>query len=183
MDRKVYVHPGAWILGALWLLMLTPRWIMGALLAACVHELFHLLWVLACGGELISVSIFPYGARMETTPLTPGREALCALAGPLGSFSLLFIAEHFPEAAICGFVQGTYNLLPIFPLDGGRILCCLLPDSLFRGIEVFSLTFLSGLGLWIGIQSREVGMIFLLSLWIPVIQRKFSCKESKVAVQ
>ncbi len=179
MGNKLCIHSGTLILGALWLLVLPPAWAMGALLAACVHELFHLTAVLICGGQALSVSILPFGARLETTPLTPVKEALCALAGPLGSFLMLLTAEQFPEAALCGLIQGAYNLLPIYPLDGGRILHCLLPQALYRAVESFFLTLLTGIGLWMALQSREVGLIFLIALWNPVIQRKFSCKHHK----
>ncbi len=177
MGSKLRIHPCVYILVSLWLLVLPGSWSMGAILAAIVHELYHLLAVLLCGGQVMSAAILPDGARMETTPLTYGREALCALAGPLGSFSLMLMAEHFPEAALCGFVQGVYNLLPIYPMDGGRILYCLLPEAAARGVEAFCMTFLAGIGLWLLSYSREVGLIFLLALWNPVIQRKFSCKE------
>ena len=178
MGNKIKTHFAVFLLGALWVLLLPPLWGLGALFAAAVHELCHLMAVLLCGGQILEFSIEPLGARMRITPLSPGREALCALAGPVGSFCLLLLAERFPETAICGLIQGGYNLLPIYPLDGGRFLACLFSTSVCRGVEVFALTFLSGISLWICIYNREVGLLFLLALWIPAIRRKLSCKAS-----
>lgn len=183
MAGKFRIQSPVFFLGALWLLVLPPAWGMGAVLAAGVHELCHLLCVLLCGGQVLELTLGPGGAIMETTPLTYGKEALSALAGPVGSFSMVLLMDSFPEAALCGLVQGAYNLLPIYPLDGGRILRNLLPEGIFRGVEAFSLTFFTGISLLAGHWSREVGTFLLLSLWIPVIQRKFSCKDRKQAVQ
>ena len=183
MGSKVQIHYGVFFMAALWLILLPPAWGMGVILAASVHELFHLLAVLLFGGQVLGFSIGPGGASMETTALSPFQEMICVLAGPLGSFTMLLLADKFPEAAICGLVQGVYNLLPIYPLDGGRVLGCLFPATVCRGIEVFFLIFISGVCLYTGVESREIGLIFLLSLWIPVIQRKFSCKRSLKAVQ
>lgn len=107
------------------------------------------------------------------------KEALCALAGPVGSFSVVLLAEYFPEAALFGLVQGLYNLLPVYPLDGGRILRCLLPWEICAGVEVFALVFGSGLCLWAASALPEFGSFCLICLWIPVIRRKISCKEVK----
>jgi hypothetical protein len=48
------------------------------------------------------------------------------VAGPAGSFLLLFVARWLPLVAICGFIQGSYNLLPLGTMDGGRVVACLL---------------------------------------------------------
>lgn len=179
MEDKVRISPGFFLVGALSVLMLPLRWMTGIFLAAFVHELFHYLAIRITGGQVISFSLGAFGAKIDTLPMSCHTEALCALAGPLGSFSMLLIAEQLPEAALCGLVQGTYNLLPLYPMDGGRILHCLLPESACMGIEVFTIVFLTGIGLWLISFNREIAVILFLSLWMTVLQRKISCKEAR----
>ena len=70
--------------------------------------------------------------------MSPGRELICILAGPAASLLLLCLARIFPRVAICGLIQGCYNLLPIAPLDGGRALHCLLSLLEKRQFRLFS---------------------------------------------
>lgn len=63
---------------------------------------------------------------METLPMSTGRELIAVLAGPAASLLLLSLVRVFPRVAICGLIQGIYNLLPIYPLDGGKALRCLM---------------------------------------------------------
>lgn len=124
--RRVEAAPSACVLAALLLLTLPLRWLLAAVFAAGVHEMCHVLALRLCGGRIFRIRIGPAGAALETDSLSFPREMLCALAGPAGSFLLLFLGKRFPEAAVCGAVQGIYNLLPIYPLDGGRALRCFL---------------------------------------------------------
>lgn len=124
---------------AMLLLVLPLPWIAAALLAGFVHECCHYLAIRLLGGRVSGVAIGPRGAVMELRELGGISELLAAAAGPVGSLSLLFLSEAFPRLALCGLVQGVYNLLPIYPLDGGRILCCalktLLPAEKAAGIS------------------------------------------------
>ena len=115
-----------WILWALWILLIPAPWLLGAVAAACVHELCHIAMILFLGGKVRRIRIGPVGAKIHTDGIYGSREALCALAGPFGSFLCLLFLRRFPEFGLCGLIQGCFNLLPIYPLDGGRVISCLL---------------------------------------------------------
>ena len=185
MGRKIEISPLSCIAGAALLMFLPIRWLFGAFLAASVHELAHLAAIRLTGGQVTHISIGLAGAKIETMVMSRGREALCAAAGPLGSLMLAFGLTGYPEASVCAAVHGLYNLLPIYPLDGGRILHCLLPEQVCRGIEVFSVVMLLGLGIWL-CEAYSIGILplipgFAALIWL--LGRKIPCKEPKQAVQ
>ena len=90
---------------------------------------------LAFGGRAERLSLTVVGAELSFSyqaPLTYGQDSLVALAGPAANLLLggLFFAlgRHLP--AVLSLGVGTFNLLPILPLDGGRVLYGLLSDKL-----------------------------------------------------
>ena len=167
------------------IVLLPMRWWLGAVFAAFVHELCHFLMIRITGYRIFRIEICSAGARMETMPMTRGREVLCAAAGPLGSLLLCVAASEYPEAAICAAAQGLYNLLPVFPLDGGRILRAIAPEAVRSGVELFTCIMVLGTGLWCT-TLLDVGLLPLIpacSVVLQYIRRKFPCKETKHAVQ
>ena len=116
---------------ALMLLLFPLRFLVGVLLAALIHELGHLLALKIAGGRVLSIRLRSFGARIEAAPMSPGRTALCALAGPAAGALTIFAYKSLPELALAGLVQTVFNLLPVYPLDGGRALrniCCKIRD-------------------------------------------------------
>lgn len=110
------------VLLALLLLTLPLPWVAAAILAALAHEGGHLGAVYLLGGKPQGLWVGLRGARMEAVLPTRGKEILAILAGPAGSLCLLPLAGVFPRLALCGLIQGLFNLLPIPPLDGARAL-------------------------------------------------------------
>lgn len=127
---RLEVKPGFWIVAALWLLLFPVRFAAGVWTAAAVHEAGHVLAIYLTGGRIRGFELRADGARIVTAPMGPGAELVCALAGPVAGGCTLLLWRWFPEAAVAGLLQTVFNLLPIYPLDGGRAvaavrnICC-----------------------------------------------------------
>lgn len=124
------LEPGLCFLAALMLLALPLPWVAAAVTAAAFHELGHWTAVKLMGGELMGLRLGASGAVLDVRVSGRLAEALCILAGPLASLSLMLLSGRLPRLALCGLVQGCFNLLPMGKLDGGRLLGCLVGESL-----------------------------------------------------
>ncbi|MBQ9168734.1 MAG: hypothetical protein IJX67_10055 [Oscillospiraceae bacterium] len=189
----MHISPGLCIGLALLLLLLPLQWMLAVVLAAMFHELCHAGMIRLCGGRILSVRIGVNGAVMETEPMSNRKELLCALAGPVGGLLLILVARWLPRVAVCGVIHSLYNLLPIYPLDGGRALQCgmelLFPPATAKRIcdrigQVLIVcilvmgcygTFILKLGL--------VPLIFALVLWQKTGIIKIPCKQRHPSVQ
>lgn len=120
--RKVSLQPELLLVWGLLLFLNPGQVFLSFLLAAAFHELAHGAAIYLCGGKVLSIRLTVSGAVMEASPLSYGKEALCALAGPAASFTLLLAGKYAPWLAFWGMLQGCYNMLPIYPMDGGRAL-------------------------------------------------------------
>lgn len=176
----VRLDPWGYVAGAALILMLPIQWLLGAVIAAAIHELCHLAAIQALGGRVLEIRIRPAGAVMETELRGRGRELLAALAGPAGSFLLAFLCRRLPHIAICAALQGIFNLLPLYPLDGGRALRCGLEGVL----SARSFAILEGvLTAVIAVLLLRFSAVFAIIFLIRGLVGKIPCKGSKIGVQ
>jgi len=123
-------------------------WIVAALGAimfyACLlaHELSHALVARSHGVKVAGITLWLFGgvSRLEGEPTSARSEALIAGVGPLTSFVVAAIAlglalvtsgnplisDLFGWLLFVNLALGLFNLVPAFPLDGGRLLSSIL---------------------------------------------------------
>ena len=143
------------LLLALALLILPLRWLLAVLLAGAVHELGHYAALRLCGVNVSDLRIGLDGTRMIVGQMGRWQELFCALAGPLAGLGLVLFARWIPRTAVCACMHSTYNLLPVYPLDGGRAVCCICAsDRVCRFIEWVCLSLIALAGLYGSIVLR-----------------------------
>jgi Zn-dependent protease/CBS domain-containing protein len=121
------------------------------LLFLCVlaHEFGHIFTARAFGVNTPDVTLLPIGgvARLERIPEEPGQEFLIAIAGPavnivIAGALILFAGADISGRSLAGMEQANismvdrlasvnlflalFNMIPAFPMDGGRVLRALL---------------------------------------------------------
>lgn len=132
------------ISGGIWGLLI----IILVFVCVVLHELGHCLAAKRYGVHIHRILLLPIGgmAQFGSIPRQPQRELIIALAGPLVNFTIvgmLYFLSGSPERLLIdenyynlsdtlslllvfNLIMGCFNLLPVFPMDGGRILRALL---------------------------------------------------------
>jgi Zn-dependent protease/CBS domain-containing protein len=130
---------------------------LGLFVSVVLHELSHALTARRYGVRMRGITLFLFGgvAEMTDEPPSPRSEFWIAIAGPLASFAIAgavwavgFAAPWpRPAAGVLGYLAWTnaalaiFNLVPAFPLDGGRVLRAVLWEwkgSLRRATRISS---------------------------------------------
>jgi Zn-dependent protease/CBS domain-containing protein len=139
------------------------------------HELSHAMVARHYGINVVDITLLPIGgvARMPTTPDDPRQEVLISAAGPAASLilaiSLWFLSDLLgyglsfwnvsiqgnllAQLAAVNIILAIFNLIPAFPMDGGRVL---------RGLLALYISPLSATRIAVGIgQMLAIGLFFL----------------------
>ena len=191
-NRRFVVAPYACIVLAVIVLVVPLRWLLAAMLASAVHELSHWFALRLCHVRIYSITVGLFGAKIETEAMSEFKESVCAAAGPLGGVLLVLFFRWFPEVAICALFQTCYNLLPVYPLDGGRVAFSML--RLLRNTRISYicgnvlqwgcfLILLSGSVVALYLRLGPIPLLCTISLFLKNRNIKFPCKHNEQIVQ
>ncbi|MCK4773722.1 MAG: site-2 protease family protein, partial [Candidatus Krumholzibacteria bacterium] len=133
---------GGWM-DAAWAVLL----VLAVFVCVVLHEFGHSLQVRRYGIVVRDIILLPIGgmARAERIPDDPKQEIVVAISGPLVNFALALVFftvlmirskpltfenDFLVNLLYINIALGTFNLIPAFPMDGGRILRGLLATKM-----------------------------------------------------
>lgn len=158
-----------------------------------IHELTHIIAAKRMGVKVKQLEIFPFGgvAKFDSFIGTdPKIEIIIAFIGPMTNMfaALIFkmIRVYYPNVYLldlfinANVYMGTFNFIPVFPLDGGRILRGILSYQigfkLSTKILTFSTYILSFLLIFIGVLyldlKEKVVYLIVLAVFISIAANK-----------
>ncbi|MDH3494939.1 MAG: site-2 protease family protein [Acidobacteriota bacterium] len=165
--------------------------ILALFLCVVLHEFGHALTARRYGITTRDITLYPIGgvASLESMPDKPAQELAVAVAGPLVNAGIaviiavyLGISGQFPGLRASALENGSleipfvfglfvantvlfvFNLIPAFPMDGGRILRALLS---FRLDKVLATQIAAGIGQSLAILFVFLGFFF--NFWLVFI--------------
>lgn len=156
---------------------------------AQVVLLLLLCWLAHEAGHLLALKFLGFGGRLKmggglgaAVELSPGaqgwRGAIAAAGGPLINFLLMqaALALGWQTAAQVNFVLAAVNLLPLLPLDGGRIILGLFSGLIsWRRLAALLLFWARAAAIALGICVYYFGLTRLLlpaALWLYLLAAK-----------
>jgi Zn-dependent protease/CBS domain-containing protein len=177
------LYPG-WTQAAYWAVGIISSLLL--FVSVLVHELAHSLVARARGLPVSSITLFIFGgvSNLEREPTTAGMEFQVAVVGPVTSLIIgaicweigLALPQGTPVRAVLVYLGitnvllGIFNLIPGFPLDGGRVLRSIIwgaTGSLrtatrwTAGVgQVFAFLFIF-VGIWLFFAGNFVGGIWI----------------------
>lgn len=175
----------------------------GLFASVVLHEVGHSLVARAKGSRILEILLLPIGgmARLDRLPPRPADEIQTALAGPAvslalgvaGLFSAPFVFAFNPLLAVMVHELGRinvmlvlFNLIPSFPMDGGRVFRAVLTPRLGRLLATqiaakVGRAFAWGFGIWAVWPLFHGGQISISLLLIAFFIHQSAGAEARLA--
>ena len=169
---------------------------------AFLHEMGHMITGMILGFKPVKLEITPFGLsigfegnvennskKIGKTNIITLKKIIIALNGPLTNLLVVTIFCIFPielfdfqrETVIyANILIGIFNLLPIYPLDGGRILKYILKilygnekvNYYIKDISYYTVAFITAISSIMILFYNNIAIIFIISyLWYLVIKK------------
>lgn len=133
---KITLHFSFFLVLSLFLLLDKSGWALIILISVAIHELAHLVVMKLVGIAVEEIKFSPFGIGIQQKTIRTisyTKELFVYLAGPAANLTIacsgivaenLFDSKWLTVIAVINLVMGIFNLIPVIPLDGGRILNC-----------------------------------------------------------
>jgi len=153
-----------------------------ALLAIIIHEAGHIFALLALGFRIKGIKLELCGLRIDYGGgFFPVKETIVALSGPAAGIICFFLFnsgsnELLSSCSQLGLLYSLFNLLPVLPLDGGRVLLCLAQlmfgDDAVKFVSVLSQIMSAGFCIFglLCMLKGEGNAMFSAALWLLLLQ-------------
>ena len=142
-----------------------------------IHEIAHLFVAICFKYKGYSIEIDILGARLhykDIEDMSIKEDTIISLAGPIINIIMgtIFYILSLYEAMIINYILGLFNLIPVIPLDGGRILKNLLTKKyLYKKANIITIYI-----------SIVVGVFFLIMSLIIGVKLKFNISLILVSI-
>jgi stage IV sporulation protein FB len=147
-----------------------------------IHELGHVWTAISYGWRVEEIQLLPFGGVAKVSEygnITAWEEIVVALAGPINNGLMVWVAYFFSSIGWwsvewtdffirANVIIGLFNLLPIQPLDGGKILQCLL-SLWIPYVKAIRLSIAAGFLFSIGLMIYGFGLPFLNKIHLNAI--------------
>lgn len=203
-ERKFNVNPAFFII-LIWLIFATDIIVaVSYFLVILIHELGHYYVAKYCGYKLSKFSLSPYGVSLSYygQTLEQKDEIYIALAGPVVNLVVALITVAFwwmfPTFYLVSYnfvevnlIIALTNLLPAFPLDGGRVFVSLFSNIVERRKAlkitknfnvVLSVMFFILFFVFCFINFNPTYLLFAVFLTMGVLDLNFLSKYEKINV-
>ena len=178
---------------ALFILLLPIRWVAAWAAAAVIHETGHIVAIICCRGRIREIRLRSAGALITTDSLTNRVECICTITGPAASLIGALFSVYFPLFGVFCTIQLLFNLLPLYPMDGGRILNCILlrfyPKAnvtiITRFVRIFFSLIVIAFGAVISL-CYPLGLLPAVACFLVVlrcVKANIPCKRRRLIVQ
>lgn len=192
-QRRISFSTSFLFLVAIAACLIPIQWVGAWLLSSFAHELGHLLVIIHYKITPWELRFGASGPRIRAAFRYQSEQVFCAAAGPLANLFILLFARWIPRIAVCAMIQAVCNLLPAYPLDGGRIFAGLINMMFKENIGQKIIQFIGNLCVvFIGIVVIYFSIRYTLG-YLPLIgyllftasrlRIKLSCKPGAKGVQ
>ena len=166
-----------------------------------IHECFHLLAGIVLGYKVKNLKIMPlgvsvgfkekeeeYNTKIRKSNMNNVKKIIILLMGPISNIVIagMFLVLNKPEPVYINIVIAIFNLLPIYPPDGGQILNRILrifysnfeSYKISNSINNIMMSILTALASIVLLYTKNIAIIFIvIFMWYLIIKENIKYKE------